>query len=499
MHKNAKCLLLFLIAAALHAAVKLPTVISDHMVLQQGRPVRIWGSADPGETVRVDFQGQSVSARAAENGKWTAWLKPLIAAGPLEMTIAASNTLVIHDVLVGEVWLGSGQSNMEFVLATAVNHDEEIAQANYPLIHIFKAKHVVAEQPAEDVEGAWQVCSPQSIARFSAVEYFFGRDLQQRLSVPMGLIESDWGGTPAQSWTSRQALESDAALKYVLDEWQAVLAKYPAVKERYDQQLVDWKQRAAEATAAGRTPPNRPALPPGPGHQNTPAGLYNGMIAPLVPFAIRGVVWYQGESNASEAHAFRYRRLFRAMIEDWRKQWGQGDFPFLFVQLANYTSNQWWPVLRESQTDALELRNTGMAVAIDVGESKDIHPKNKQDVGWRLALAARHIAYGEALEYSGPLFRQAIPEGTQMRVWFSHADGLQAKGGGALTGFAVAGADGNFVAADARLDGGTVLVSNPQVSSPAAVRYAWADDPPCNLVNSIGLPASPFRSDEPLW
>jgi sialate O-acetylesterase len=227
--------------------------------------------------------------------------------------------------------------------------------------------------------------------------------------------------------------------------------------------------------------------------------LYNGMIAPLTPFAIRGVIWYQGEANANEAHAWRYRRLFRAMIEDWRNRWGEGDMPFLFVQLANYKSNGWWPVLRESQTETLGLRNTGMAVAIDVGESKDIHPKNKQDVGLRLALAARHIAYHEPIEYSGPLYRQVTSEGSRLRIWFSHAEALQTKGGGPLSGFTIAGADGNFVAADAVTEGSTVVVSNAAVGQPVAVRYAWDDDPVCNLVNQAGLPASPFRSDEPRY
>jgi sialate O-acetylesterase len=487
-------LAVFLLAGALEAGVKLPALISDHMVLQQGMPVRIWGTADPGEAVKVDFQGQSVAAKAGSNGKWEAWLKPLIAAGPLELAV---NNLTIRDVLVGEVWLGSGQSNMEFVLNNAVNHDEEIARAGYPLIHLFHVKKLVAEQPVEDVVGAWEVCSPASIPRFSAVEYFFGRQLHQSLHVPMGLIESDWGGTPAQSWTSKEALAADPALKYVQDGWDQALAAYPAAKQRYDQQLETWNQAAAKAKQDGKTPPNRPAAPQGPGHPNTPAGLYNGMIAPLTPYAIRGVIWYQGESNASEAHAYKYRRLFGGMIEDWRNRWGEGDFPFLFVQLANYKSNQWWPVLRESQTETLRLRNTGMAVAIDVGEHTDIHPKNKQDVGKRLALAALHVAYGKSLEYTGPVFRQAAPEGAAMRVYFSHADGMQARGGGSLTGFTVAGADGNFVPAEAKIDGDTVIVSAAQVASPAAVRYAWADDPECNLINQAGLPASPFRSDQP--
>lgn len=487
-------LALLTLAGGLQGAVKLPALISDHMVLQAGMPVRIWGKADPGEAVRVAFQGQTVATKAAENGRWEAWLRPLTAAGPLEMTV---NEVTIHDVLVGEVWLGSGQSNMEFPLSRANDNAQEIARADYPLIHIFKVKRVVADQPAEDVDANWEICAPGSIPRFSAVEYFFGRQLYQSLHVPMGLIESDWGGTPAQSWTSKEALAAEPALKFISDDWERTLANYPAAKERYDKQLATWNDAVAKAKAEGRTPPNRPGAPAGPGHPNTPAGLYNGMIAPLTPYAIRGVIWYQGESNASENHAYRYRRLFGTMIEDWRNRWGEGDFPFLFVQLANYKANQWWPVVRESQTETLRLRNTGMAVIIDVGESKDIHPKNKQAVGNRLALAAMHIAYGKSLEYSGPMFREAVPEGSAMRVYFTHAEGMQARDGGAVAGFTIAGADGKFVPAEAKVEGNTIVVSSAEVAAPTAVRYAWADDPVCNLVNQAGLPASPFRSDQP--
>jgi sialate O-acetylesterase len=403
----------------------------------------------------------------------------------------------VKDVLVGEVWVGSGQSNMEFRLQTAVNHDEEIARADSPMIHLFQVKHTVAEQPADDVVGTWQVCAPASVKGFSAVEYFFGRNLQENLHVPMGLIESDWGGTPAQSWTSQQAIESDASLKFVLDEWDRTLAGYPARKQKYDSDLEAWNKAAAEARAAGKMAPNRPPMPPGPGHQNTPAGLYNGMIAPLTPYGIRGVIWYQGEANANENHAWRYRRLFGAMIQDWRNRWGEGDFPFYFVQLANFKSNQFWPVLRESQNETLRLANTGMAVIIDIGESKDIHPKNKQDVGLRLALAARALTYRQPVEYSGPMFHMAAAEGSAMRVYLTHADGMQARGGGAITGFEVAGADGKYAEAQVKVDGATLLVSSAQVAEPVAVRYAWADDPVCNLVNQAGLPASPFRSDQP--
>ncbi len=282
------------------------------------------------------------------------------------------------------------------------------------------------------------------------------------------------------------------------DYWDKVLADYPAAKERYDTTtLAAWNKAVEEAKTAGKAPPNRPGLPQGPGHPNTPAGLYNGMIAPLVPYGIRGAIWYQGESNASEREAYKYRRLFGAMIQDWRNRWGQGDFPFLFVQLANYKSNPYWPVLRESQTETLRLANTAMAVIIDIGESRDIHPKNKQDVGLRLALAARALTYKQPLEYSGPMFHMATPENGAMRVYLTHSDGMQARGGGSITGFEIAGADGNFLPADVKVDGNTLLVTSAQVASPAAVRYAWADDPVCNLVNQVGLPASPFRSDQP--
>jgi sialate O-acetylesterase len=467
------------------------------MVLQQGAAVRVWGSAGPGEDVRVEFQGQTVAVKAAESGKWSAWLRPLVAAGPLEMKI---NDIVIHDVLVGEVWLASGQSNMEFKLQQAVNHDEEVAKADYPMIHLFQVKRAVAEQPAEDVVGTWQVCSPASAKTFSAVQYFFARHLLGNLHVPMGMIESDWGGTPAQSWTSKEALTADPALKFILDYWDGALAKYPDAKHAWEQSTATWEKAAAEARAAGKTAPPRPGAPEGPGHPNTPSGLWNGMIAPLVPYAIRGAIWYQGESNANtDQHAYNYRRLFGAMIQDWRNRWGQGDFPFLFVQLANYQTNGRWAVLRESQTETLRLANTGMALAIDIGEPKDIHPKNKQDVGLRLALAARAIAYGQTVEYAGPMFRTANPEGPGMRVYMAHADGMTGKNGPEIKGFEVAGADGKFVPASARVEGDTVLVASAGVDAPVSVRYGWADDPGCNLVNQAGLPAVPFRSEVPRY
>jgi sialate O-acetylesterase len=423
------------------------------------------------------------------------------------MIIDGSNTITIHDVVVGEVWIGSGQSNMVMQVSLSLNAEKEIAGANYPLIRLFTVKNRESDQPLDDVEGQWKVCSPTSVRDFSAVGYYFAREIYRTRHVPVGLICSSSGGTPAQAWTSRAALVADPSLKYVLDEWDKVLADYPAAQEKYEKDLAAWKPDS------GMRKPQRPR---GPGHHHTPGGLYNGMIAPLTPFGIRGVIWYQGESNTNELHAFRYRRLFRAMIEDWRRSWGEGDFPFLFVQLANFQTDlwlpvlrealfspspdfkaaPWWPVLRESQSDALELRKTGMVVAIDVGESADIHPKNKQEVGRRLAISARHIAYGEPMEFTGPVLRQLIEQDGKLRIWLDHAHGLKAKDGGPLTGFTIAGRDGKYVNADARIIGETVVVSSPQVPHPISVRYAWADDPSCNLVNGDGLPAAPFRAGE---
>jgi len=294
----------------------------------------------------------------------------------------------------------------------------------------------------------------------------------------------------------RPVLEANSLIKPILEEWDQTLSVYPAADERYQTQLAAYKTAAAAAKAEGKPMPAAPRAPIGPGHPNTPGGLWNGMIAPVTPYAIRGVLWYQGESNADAKHAYPYRFLFRSMIEDWRREWAEGDFAFLFVQLASFQSNGSWPILRESQTDALELRNTGMAVIDDIGESKNIHPQDKQDVGKRLALAAQAIAYGEKIEYSGPMFRQMTRESNALRIFFDHiGTGLQSRGGEKLLGFEVAGKSGDYVPADTRIDGSTVVVSCDQVVDPARVRYAWADDPKATLENREGLQASPFRAD----
>ncbi len=488
---------LFVSAVFSSADVRLPALISDHMLLQREHPVRIYGWADAGESITVRFAGQTVSTAADAAGRWEAWLRPMPAGGPHELVISGRNTVTVRDVLVGEVWVASGQSNMAWPVERSRDAEKEIAAANYPRIRLFKVALKTSEEPLEDVEGSWQPCSPESVRSFSAVAYFFARHLHEKLGIPVGMIQSAWGGTPAQAWTSRATLISEPTLQTYLIEWNRVLVNWPRAKQRYQEALRQWEQRAAEAKREGREPPPRPGQPMGPGHPHTPAGLFNAMIHPLTPYAIRGAIWYQGESNAN-ALARLYRTLFEAMIRDWRQAWGQGDFPFLFVQLASYANASpegYWSVVQEAQLKTLELRNTGMAVTIDIGEAHDIHPKNKQDVGLRLALAARALVYGEKIVHSGPIFRQLTREGSRLRVWFDHVGGgLRARG--ALKEFLVAGADRVFHPAQAAIEGDTVLVWSDEVKEPVAVRYAWANFPEATLFNAEGLPASPFRSDD---
>ena len=398
---------------------------------------------------------------------------------------------------MGDVWVASGQSNMEFELRNADNGSKEVSGASHPNIRLFLVKRNVASHPLDNVEAKpWAPCSPESAADFSAVAYFFGREIHKQTQVPVGLIETNWGGTPAESWTSLHALSSDASLMPVFAEWAHMTDTLVTDKPKRDQQLAAYRAAAAEAKTQGKPAPAFPWMA-NDGGEWEPASLYNAMIAPLTPFPIRGVIWYQGESNASEERAPLYRRLFGTMIENWRHDWNSGEFPFLFVQIANYKTgpHSWWPQLREAQLETLELANTGMAVTIDIGNPANIHPTDKQDVGHRLALAARAISYGEKIEDSGPLYRNAVPEGGAMRVWFDHAaSGLVAKDGGQLTGFEIAGPDRIFVSASGRIEGTSVVLTSPGVEHPAFARYGWADNPACNLYNSDKLPASPFET-----
>jgi sialate O-acetylesterase len=484
-------------ATLLHAEVRVPKIISNHMLVQRGVPVRIWGTASAAEAVTVSMAGQSVKTQADATGRWEAFLAPIKAIGPHTLTIEGANKLTIEDVLAGEVWVGSGQSNMVFPVGMSIDGEKEAKEADFAQIRLFKVKNATSEYPLDDVEGEWTWCTPETVKGFSAVGYFFARHLREKVGAPVGIIQTAWGGTPAVSWTSRLTLASDPALAPSLVDYAKSIEDYPAAYARYQKQLKDWEAASAKARAEGQKVPNRPSAPVGPGHPWNPASLYNAMIAPLTPYAIRGVIWYQGENDAVVRRSYMYRRLFRTMIEDWRRAWGVGDFPFLFVQLANFAKapQGQWPELREAQTMALGLANTGMAVTIDIGEPNDIHPKNKQDVGLRLGLAAQAIAYKQKVAYSGPLYRQLSREGNALRVWFDHTDGGLVAKGGELKNFEIAGANGKFVAAQARIDKNNVVVSSPEVADPVSVRYGWADSPECNLYNGEGLPASPFRTN----
>lgn len=484
--------MLFAAVCSSWAEVSLPTVLAEHMVLQRDVPVHIWGTAAPGESVSVEFRGATRASQADNIGRWSVHLPPGEAGGPFTLTVHGQNTITLSDVLVGDVWVASGQSNMEFKVHQVVNAQAEVAAANHPRIRLFQVERNVSPYPLSDLKAKrWAECTPETVANFSAVAYFFGRHLEDQLHVPIGLIDSTWGGTPAEAWTSLDDLGRDAALMPVFAQW-------AHMSDDVERQMVEREQARKEAEKAAGPGTEPKPLPWAPNERLSwmPAGLYNAMIAPLTPYAIRGAIWYQGESNAAPGRAPLYAKLFQTLITDWRRNWAEGDFPFFFVQIANYKANPAddWPEVRDAQRQALSLVNTGMAVTIDIGTPDDIHPKNKQDVGMRLALAARAVAYGEKLEYSGPLFRQATPLNNSLQVWFDHVGkGLVAKGG-ELRGFEIAGPDEKFVPAQARIEGTTVVVSSTAVPNPSHVRYGWSNNPDCNLFNADGLPASPFRS-----
>lgn len=487
------------------AAVKPNPLFSDGMVLQRGMPVPVWGTANDGERVTVTFQGQRVSA-TAKDGKWMVRLRGLKAGGPFEMTIAGENTIPVKNVLVGEVWIASGQSNMQFALRQSTGADEAIATSRNPQIRLLTIERKATDEPLTEVAAKWEECGPETVPNFSGVAYFFGRDLQKALDVPVGLISTNVGGTPAEAWTSRGVLENHPQLKQILANHAKAQENFPQAQAHFQEQMAQYRQAAEKARQTGQPVPAAPRPPAEPAKSaQRPTGLYNAMIAPLLPYAIRGAIWYQGESNAGRA--YEYGTLFPAMIRNWRQAWGQGDFPFLFVQLAPFMKitsepgESAWAELREAQRQTVyTLPNTGMAVITDVGEENDIHPKQKEPVGKRLALAALAVAYGKEVEYSGPEFRRMRVEGNKAVLTFSHeGKGLVAKGG-TLTGFTIAGSDKKWVNAQAEIreekDGDRVVVWSPEVARPVAVRYGWANFPLGNLWNAAGLPASPFRTDD---
>ena len=512
--------LIFACSCIARGEVQPNALFSDNAVLQQNTVVPVWGSAKEGEKVRVTFDGDTEMADA-RGGKWMVQLKPHKAGGPFTMTIAGENTITLNNVLVGEVWVCSGQSNMAFQFPIAENAGTEAPTANYPTYRMFIVGHHSTFTPQAQVTGSWIVCSPTTVQQFSAVGYFFGRDILKATNNPVGIIDSAAPGTGAELWTSSSGLQKESSLHGYLDQFTRAQAKYnPAAEAQYPQEMADyqaklkawndttlktyaetmkaWNTANAQAKASGQPSPPRPQpdvpkpKPPAEPVGKIPSGLFNGMIAPLMPYAIKGVAWYQGESNNMKP--FEYRTLFPLLIADWREKWGEGDFPFLFVQIAPYKDDG--PDLREAQfLTWKKTANTAMAVTLDVGDANKIHPRQKEPVGARLALAARALAYGEKIEYSGPAFDAIKIDGNKAILTFTHVgSGLLAKDG-TLKGFSIAGADKTFVDAKADISGDTVVVSSDQVSSPVAVRYAWANVPDGNLWNKDGLPASSFRTD----
>lgn len=444
------------------AEIKLPNVFADHMVLQRDRQLTIWGGASPGAELSLSLAGQNFTVKADQNGLWQTKTKPLAVGGPIEMSIKGDGSdITLTDILVGDVWICSGQSNMEWSVAASNNPQEEIANADYPKLRLFDVKKVPQIDPADDVEldAPWSACTPQAIPRFSAVAYFFGRKLQQELDIPIGLISTNWGGTRIEPWTPPVGFESVEAVKDI-----------PASinREKFN--------------------------------HGTPTTLYNGMVHGLVPFGIKGAIWYQGESNRHDGMDYFEKK--KALINGWREVFGQGDFPFYFVQLAPYIYGkedpEILPRLWESQVATLSVKNTGMAVTTDIANLNDIHPKNKQDVGLRLALWALAKDYGKDIVYSGPLYKEMKVEGNKIRLFFDHAKGLKSGDDKPLTWFTIAGKDGEFVEAKAVVDGETIVVSSPEVSEPARVRFGWHQTAEPNLFNGADLPASPFRTDGPL-
>lgn len=470
--------------------VKVPSLYADHMVIQRDQPVIVRGSADAGEAVSVTFRGATRKTVTDPYGLWEVALPVGAAGGPFTLQIQGTNTLSFSDILVGDIWVASGQSNMEFPTSKVVHAAEEIKTANRPDIRLFHVDKKASQYALEDVTAQpWVACTPETIVDFSAVAFVFAKHIQDDQRVPIGLIEADWGGTPAEAWTSVRAISADAGLMPAFSVWAGMTDA-----QSHSIRALEYENRQkAEAKAAGKPEPKfawHPDI-----RSYAPGELWNAMIAPLTHFPIRGVIWYQGETNSGPGRVNIYASLFRTMIRDWRASWGVGDFPFLLVQLSSFNSpGEDWPSAREAQRRTLVLRNTAMAVTIDIGNPDDVHPTNKQDVGARLALAARAVAYGENIEYSGPMYRTVTPDPDGIRVWFDHSKGMVAKGGG-LKGFEIAGADKKYVPAAARIDDGTVVVSRSGIAYPVYVRYAWASVPDANLFNAAGLPASPFTSE----
>ena len=522
------------------ADVKLPAVFAHHLVLQRDQPVPIWGFAEPGESVTVEFGGQQKSVVADTRGTWSVKLDALPASAESRtLTVTAKNKVTLSDVLVGEVWLASGQSNMAFPVSSAHNATAVLAVADDPLLRFFTVQHATAAEPQSDLRGKWEPSTPATVKSFSAVAYFFARELRAKVNCPVAILHSSWGGTPAQTWLSLDALRQDPPFAGHLKKWEAALDQHrkviaqPALAAAYREELAHWqteiapafnaalKAHTASKSTAPKPTPARPepanpdpmGLPSPSARPSTPSVIFNAQIAPLTRFAIRGALWYQGEANGGAG--LEYRTLLPRLIGDWRAHWAQGNFPFLIVQLPGWNHDSKpaevhdWPWLREAQAlTAQNVPHTGLAVTIDLGDPADVHPKNKVDVAHRLFLVARQVAYGENLVSSGPIFRELTITGSTVRVKFSHlgggltigrapwsADDVSPTPTDRLIGFRLAGEDRIWHDAVAEIADDSVIVSSPAVPAPVAVRYAWANSPRANLYNRENLPAAPFRSD----
>ncbi len=488
------------------AEVKLPSVFGSGMVVQREIDVPVWGWAEVDEEVTVRFRDQAVTTKAGADGTWSVKLKPVAVGDPGTLSVTGSNTITFTDVLVGEVWVCSGQSNMAMALQSSLDPDLEAASAKFPQIRLFQLPPVTADTPQDNVTASWRVCAPENVSSFSAVGFYFGRQLHQTLNVPVGLIQTAWGGTRAEAWTSPAMMAETKELKPILETWEAAASSYDAenAKASYEAALERWTAAVKKAKEAGQQVPRRPQMQGEPRlDRHHPSTLFNAMIAPLTPYAIRGAIWYQGESNSGRA--YQYRTLMPAMIQSWRDDWGQGDFSFYQVQLADFMEivdqpiNSAWAELREAQYLATKaIPNVGAACITDIGAVKDIHPKDKQNVGKRLARLALHHDYGmKHIVPQGPTFESMEINGNTCELKFNnHGAALISYYNEPLTGFQICGEDKQWAWGTAVIKGNTVQVSHTDIMSPVAVRYNWSNNPQGTLYNAMYLPAYPFRTDD---
>jgi sialate O-acetylesterase len=484
------------------ADVRLPAIFSDHLVLQAEAPIKIWGWADPAEAITVSIAGQTEATTANAAGEWQVVLKPLPGnAVPTTLTVQGRNTVTIGDVLLGEVWLGSGQSNMELRTKQAQNFSQEQAAAGFPQIRQFTVRRNATPDAVTEVEGEWQVCSPSTVGEFSAVLYFFGRELHQELRRPVGLINSSWGATPIQTWMPLEAVSSSPGYAAFLEKKARESAEWPERERRILESIRAWETESAKTPGQPKRPKPWNPGPPNAGQQ-MPAGAYQGMIHSLTRFRLRGLLWYQGENNAREgaAGAAEYADLLTRLITSWRAAWELPDLPFLFVQLPNFTEPRdstgvSWAWFREAQARVQATPHTGMAVTIDVGEPDQIHPHNKQAVGHRLARLALADVYQQKVAAHAPILDKHWIKDGEIHLSFKNADGGLVARGDPITGCAIAGADRIWHPATARIEGDRLVLSSPAVPAPVAARYAWANNPACNLYNRADLPLAPFRTD----